>query len=208
MATRVKLPKAVEQEPEIPKSSALELDSAAIILLDTLPAKCQELLREVAAQQAIPEWMLIAGLVLRIFEMGEYTAPSLQPEWVYTTPVVRSAALPEQTCPVCNELFQPRWRGQLYDRSDCGAIAERTRLDRLRAERRNLRVPPPVGFEESSDVRSTIGAAGNNPELPAGVLADAHADFEAALTAVIPGTEDEQPATGGLGAVAGSEGTG
>lgn len=146
-------------------TDVMELEQGAERLVEMLPERERQLLQDVAEQMSLPLWMLVCGLLLRVVDMGEQTAPALPPDWLASNPVVRERVLPDVDCPICGQRFTPKWMGQVYDRVECGAVAAR----RGRAGGGGVAVAP-VGREPEGVVKSTLVVAG-----AAGAVGDAAA---------------------------------
>ena len=143
-------PKADEKAKEF---DALEAAANLVVNAMATP-QATAILRETAEAQFIPLWMLVCGLLQKCYEMGEHSAPILDPLWLRSAPT-KMGGYAEVVCR-CGATFRPRWPGQEYCGVQCGVAANR---DRVAADRKVKLVELEtysVGEEPLDRARSTV----------------------------------------------------
>jgi hypothetical protein len=143
------------------------LESAASLIVNAMATpQAIAILRETAEAQFIPLWMLVCGLLQKCYEMGEHSAPILDPLWLRSAPT-KMGGYAEVTCH-CGKLFRPRWPGQEYCGVECGAIANRDRVAADRAVKLVELETYAVGEEPLDRARSTVrsGEADERADAP------------------------------------------
>jgi len=76
----------------------------------------------------IPEWQLICGLIVHLWQSASLTMPVLDPAWQSQTPILETVS----KCPECGKEYQPVWRNQAYCSNACGMAAEKRRVSGMR----------------------------------------------------------------------------
>lgn len=144
------------QAPEkLVENKQASLDAAAAHILTMLSEPVRELLRETASTTLnIPLWQLVAGLIQQSYDIGLFTTPVLDPDWMNSLPA-RAALQPEAVCKVCKEKFTPRWPKQEFCSNDCG-ITHQHNLARIERERRSPKPSYPLGQEPSKSPTSAL----------------------------------------------------
>lgn len=115
---------SIEQVPAAPDPS-VALNGAANLILSMLSEPVRETMMETAATTlTIPLWQLIAGLVQQAYDVGLFTTPALDPDWLQYMPS-KPAVFNAARCKQCNQVFQPRWPKQEFCGNDCGTDYQR-----------------------------------------------------------------------------------
>lgn len=122
----------VEVKEVVQTDPHADLNAAAAKLIAMLPANVRDLLVETAVTTLkIPLWQLIAGIVQQGYDMGTFTSPVLNRDWVKEMPVMPSNYA-VTVCEYCGKPFQPEWPKQRFgsgpEHDNCGAKFERARL--------------------------------------------------------------------------------
>ena len=142
------------------ENKSVSLDAAASHILTMLSEPVRELLRETASSTLnIPLWQLVAGLIQQSYDIGLFTTPVLDPDWMSNLPA-RAAMQPEAVCGSCGKKFTPRWPKQSFcieedGTSVCGTNYQRD-LSRLERERREPKPVYPLGQEPSDRPTSAL----------------------------------------------------
>lgn len=97
-------------------------DLGVLVSISALAPAEQPWFHEVGQMLSVPLWQVLWGQWLRCQENGNAQAPILDPGWQDEHD--DSYGLQERLCPICNEVFKPDARGQVYDKNECGAEAE------------------------------------------------------------------------------------
>ena len=135
----------------------IALNKAAADLMAMLSPTVREMLMETAVLTLhLPLWQLWCGLVQQAYDLGLYTTPILDPDWINRLPVMptiyATVRCAEETC---GKPFSPKWPGQKFCSDVCGTRVERRRLDRVAAERAGD-VRRPLGKEAPGAVSSAM----------------------------------------------------
>ncbi len=120
-----------QQEPQV-EDPHVKLNEAAGRLLGMLAQNVRELLVETAVTTLhIPLWQLVAGIVQAGYDMGLFTSPVINKEWIKDLPVT-PATYGTAMCEYCGKPFQPEWPWQRFgtgaEHVNCGTNFERDRL--------------------------------------------------------------------------------
>jgi hypothetical protein len=143
------------EEPQV-SPELLALEAAATLLVDSLPNETMKsVLKETAANNFVPLWIYIAGLLQRAYDTGEHTAPVLDPIWLRSNPAIIGNS-GEGTCPICKETFQRRWPGQETCSVICGNTANAARVASEREAHHPQRQTYLVGEEPVGAPRSSV----------------------------------------------------
>lgn len=147
----VEIEKPLDADPNIP------LNEAAAKLMAMLPQTVREMLMETSViTLKLPLWQLWCGLVQQAYDLGLYTTPILDPDWINRLPVMPTIYATVR-CKECNEPFSPKWPKQEYCSDLCGTKPERRRLDALNLERQG-ETRRPLGKEAPGAVSSAMRA--------------------------------------------------
>lgn len=154
----VKSREELESQAQVSRENAL--NGAASLILTMLSEPVRDLLTETAATTLnIPLWQLIAGLVQQSYDIGLFTTPVLDLEWMRNQPA-RPMLQPEAVCKYCKQKFIPRWPKQEFcigedGSSVCGTNYQR---DLARAKRDGAMGKPsyPLGQEPSDRPTSAL----------------------------------------------------
>lgn len=154
MATKVVLKQQEPEQAEQLPDATVQLEESAKLLLGLLDERERFLIEQTCEGQQLNQWMYIAGILKRALDTGEHTLPTVDPLWRSWTGGWQTPIVPKQTCPVCTQVFTPQWRGQIYDRTECGAAASRVALASVDTSGRF--VPSAIGDEPAEMLKSTI----------------------------------------------------
>lgn len=185
MATKVV---SKSEQPTQVQDATLQLTGAAVALLELLDERERFLIEQTCEGQQLEPWMYIVGILKRALDTGEHTLPTVDPLWRSWTGGWKTKIISDAVCPICNKTFTPQWRGQVYDRNECGAAAE--------LGKRSAPVGEPaaytVGEEPAEMLKSTVRDA-DSATVPTfeQTLAEAERELAAAVK--------ERSAAGGLG---------
>lgn len=140
---------ALDADPNIP------LNEAAARMMAMLPQTVREMLMETAVVTLkLPLWQLWCGLVQQAYDLGLYTTPILDPDWINRLPVMPTLYATVR-CKECGNPFSPKWPKQEYCSDLCGTKPERRRLDAIAAERAG-ETRRPLGQEAPGAVSSAM----------------------------------------------------
>lgn len=127
-AAPVPQPKAVEAAlPSAPRDVEA-LNAAANLLLDQIPKYMAEHIREVATITCrIPIWAMVAGHLLKTYEIGDTQSPLLDPSWPRLfTDLGPDPSGRAYVCEWadCGKTFEPKRYKQRFCSQACGAQAQ------------------------------------------------------------------------------------
>lgn len=153
--------KKKEVEVYVPKQEvdpSIALNGAANLLLSMLSEPVRELLLETAATTLnIPLWQLVAGLIQQAYDIGLYTTPVLDIDWLKHMPS-KPAVFNQARCDQCGEVFQPRWPKQEFCSNECGIAYQRSVLS-ARTRQHVVGGTYPMGQEPAGAPSSALHAA-------------------------------------------------
>lgn len=166
-------------------------EQAAAELMKLLDERECFLIEQTCEGQQLSRWMYIVGILKRAIDTGEHTLPAVDPLWRSWT-TWETKIIEDSECPVCHKKFTPRWRGQVYDCTECGALAIRTQLAAVAHPDSDR---PSIGEESGEFLKSTIRPAdtGNVPTMDEALKDAARALDEAIAEHASPGGLDEAP---------------
>ena len=119
-----------EAGQDVAEYKAVALNGAANLILSMLSEPVRDMLMETASTTlGIPLWQLVAGLVQQAYDIGLFSTPQIDPDWISNLPS-KPAVFNQTRCSQCGEVFQPRWPKQEWCSNECGIAYQR---DRARA---------------------------------------------------------------------------
>lgn len=141
-----------------PVDPNVALNGAANLILSMLSEPVRELLMETAAVTLnIPLWQLVAGVVQQSYDIGLYTTPVLDPDWLRNLPA-RPQMFDRARCKQCGETFEPRWLKQEFCGNECGT-KHQLAIARNRLRGHVVGGKHPLGQEPKGAVSSAIRPA-------------------------------------------------
>ena len=142
----------------IAEHKAVALDGAANLILSMLSGPVREMLMETASTTlGIPLWQLVAGLVQQAYDIGLFSTPQIDPDWISNLPS-KPAVFNQSRCGQCGKVFQPRWPKQEWCSNECG-IAHQRDLARGRKPQHVVGGLYPLGQEPSEAPTSALHPA-------------------------------------------------
>lgn len=90
------------------------LDFAALKLMKQLPEDALELVKDIAKDNELRLWHIVAGIVLHVHSEGRLSAFQLDPAWE------DGFREEELICKYCEKPFKPRAINQPYCSNECG----------------------------------------------------------------------------------------
>ena len=142
----------------VAENKAVALNGAANLILSMLSEPVRDMLMETASTTlGIPLWQLVAGLVQQAYDIGLFSTPQIDPDWVSNLPS-KPAVFNQSRCKQCGETFQPRWPRQEWCSNECG-IAHQRNLARGRKPQHVVGGLYPMGQEPSEAPTSALHPA-------------------------------------------------
>ena len=142
----------------VAENKAVALNGAANLILSMLSEPVRDMLMETASTTlGIPLWQLVAGLVQQAYDIGLFSTPQIDPDWVSNLPS-KPAVFNQSRCKQCGETFQPRWPRQEWCSNECG-IALLRNLARGRKPQHVVGGLYPMGQEPSEAPTSALHPA-------------------------------------------------
>jgi hypothetical protein len=101
------------------ETTSERLDKAASDILQALPDHIVTAVSMAADSLHVSIWQEIAGLLVSCFNSGMLYAPVLDPAWSGDVPIREK----ESVCPMCEKVYTPKYRRQVYCSNTCGSKA-------------------------------------------------------------------------------------
>jgi hypothetical protein len=137
---------------------AVALNGAANLILSMLSDPVRDMLMETASTTlGIPLWQLVAGLVQQAYDIGLFSTPQIDPDWISNLPS-KPAVFNQARCGQCGEVFQPRWPKQEWCSNECGSAHQRGIVGNL-VPGHIVGGANPLGLEPKGSVTSALRAA-------------------------------------------------
>jgi len=100
--------------------TSADLEQAWAKLSQALQPYIRKAVTLAADQLRVPEWQLVCGLIVHMWQSASLVTPVLDPSWQSSDFKIET----EVSCEKCGKVFQPSRRGQRFCSNRCGMSAE------------------------------------------------------------------------------------